>query len=228
MQFAQESRDVALAIAHRRARPPDDLLRHPQPRRNIEASRFTGQPDVQFVRRRQRPLVEAHGRIQHAVGIRPINFERDKMRGSQRECARCPEVVDHRYAKRAPLFRIGCRADLIEQHQRVRRHVCNHFADMRNVRRKSAQALLDRLIVADVRQHLLKNWKLSFTARHGQAGLRHERQQSGGLERHRLSARVRPADEQRAALGVKLQADRYSSLALPPQNVLQQRMPRVL
>ena len=142
------------------------------------------------------------------------------MRGSQRECARRPEVTDHRYAQCATFFRIGRRADLVEQHQRVRRHVYDHFADMGNVRRKSAKALFDRLIVADIRQHLLENRKRRFTRRHRHPGLRHERQQSGGLERHRLSAGVRPADEQRAALGIQLQADRHGSLALPPQNVL--------
>ena len=137
------------------------------------------------------------------------------------------EVVEHRDAQRAALLRVGGRAQLVQQHQRIRRHVQRHLADVRDVRRKRAQALLDRLVVADVRQHLLEQRELGLRRRHRQPRLRHQRQQPHGLQRHRLAAGVGAADQQGAALLVQLQAERHHRAPLPPQHVLEQRMARV-
>ncbi len=97
-----------------------------------------------------------------------------------------------------PFFRIGRAAEFVQQHQRLRRHRLQHLADVRDVGRKTAEAFLDGLLIADVRQHLLEERKLRFRRRHGQPRLRHERQQSYGLHRNRLAAGVRAADQQRA------------------------------
>ncbi len=46
VQFAQEARHVALAVAHRKARPPHDVLGHAQPRGDLQAGRFARQPQL--------------------------------------------------------------------------------------------------------------------------------------------------------------------------------------
>ncbi len=54
MQFAQEARDVALAVAHRPARAQHDVFRHPEARGDFEARRLAGQSELQMVRRLER------------------------------------------------------------------------------------------------------------------------------------------------------------------------------
>ena len=72
-----------------------------------------------------------------------------------------------------------------------------------------------------------KTGSSASVARDRKAGLRHQREQSDGLERHRLAARVRTADQQGPAIVVQFERDRHHRLALPPQHVLEQRMPGV-
>ncbi len=105
------------------------------------------------------------------------------MRGGQREGAGSAEMLHYRDAQRAALLGIGGRAHFVQQHQRVRRDVEDHLADVRNVRGKCAETLLNGLVVADIRQHLLENRELGFRRRHRQPGLRHQRQQPHGFQR---------------------------------------------
>ena len=55
------------------------------------------------------------------------------MRRDQRERARRAEVLHDRDAQRAALFRVGRRAQFVQQHQRIRRHVQRHLADVRDM-----------------------------------------------------------------------------------------------
>ena len=59
------------------------------------------------------------------------------------------------------------------------------------------------------------------------ARLRHQRQQSDGLQRHGFSAGVGAADDELAVLGVELNSKRNDGNAPRLQRPLQQRMPRV-
>ena len=148
------------------------------------------------------------------------------MRGGEGECARRAEVINHSHAQGAPFLGIGRRAQLVQQHQRIRRGVENHFADARDMGGKCAEVLLDGLVVADVREHLLENGKLGFLARHWNPGLCHQRQQPDSLERDRLAAGIGSADQQRAAISIQFQAHRHNSFSLRPQNLFEQWMPR--
>ena len=98
------------------------------------------------------------------------------MRRNQRERAGCAEMVHHRHTQRSALFRIGGGAQLVQQHEGIRRHVQNHFPNARDMRRKCAQAFLDGLVVADIRQHLLEYRQLRLLAWNRQPGLRHQDQ----------------------------------------------------
>ena len=119
------------------------------------------------------------------------------MRGDQRERTRGAEVLHQRHAQRAALLGIRGRAQFVEQHQRIRHHVQRHLADVGDVRRKRAQVLLNRLVIADIRQHSRERRKLGVLGRHRQPRQRHQAQQAHRLQRHRLAARVGTADQQR-------------------------------
>ena len=145
----------------------------------------------------------------------------------QRERAGAAEVVQDRHAQRAAFFRVGGPAQLVQQHQRIGSDLGSHVANPRDVRREGAQALLDRLVVAHVGQHLVEERELRLRAGHRQAGLRHQRQQAHGLQRDRLAAVVGPADQQRPRVAFQPQRHRHDGLSLAAQHVLEQRMPRI-
>ena len=74
---------------------------------------------------------------------------------------------------------------------------CIHRCDVPDVRRKGAQAGFDGLFVADVREHRAEHRQSrSLRRRHAKAGLRHDREQPRGLERHGLAAGVGPGNQQ--------------------------------
>ncbi len=199
MQFAEEARDVALAIAHGVAGAPHDVFGHAEPRGDLEARRFAGQAQAQMIGGLEGLLVEAHGAVDHALGGRAVDLERHQVRGDQREGAGRAEVLDDGHAERAALFGIGGRAQFVQQHQRIGRDVERHLADVGDVRGKGAEVFLDGLVVADIGQHLLEERELGLGGGHRQAGLRHQAEQSHGLQRDGLAAGVGAADQQRAA-----------------------------
>ena len=88
------------------------------------------------------------------------------------------------------------------------------------MRGERAQAFLDGLVIADVRQDLLENRQLGLLSRDRQSRLRHQHQQADRLQRYGLSARIGTADQQCAAGGVELERNRHDRLALPPQHIL--------
>ena len=79
------------------------------------------------------------------------------------------EGVEHRDAQRAAFFGIGGAAEFVDQHQRIRRGAFQHRADRHDVGGEGAEAFLNRLVVADVGQHLVE-----------QAGTRLRRRERGG------------------------------------------------
>ena len=113
------------------------------------------------------------------------------MSGRESERAVRAERFQNRDAQRPAFFRICRAAQFVQQYQRLRRHSLQHLAHARDVTRKTAEAFLNRLLVADFRQHLLEQRELRFRRRHRQRRLRHQSQQPHGLHRNRFPAGVR-------------------------------------
>ena len=111
--------------------------------------------------------------------------------------------------------------------QRIRSRLLHHRLDRRDVRRERTQRLLNRLLIANISQHLIEHRKLRFGGRYRQARVRHQREQPDRLHRYRLAAGVRAADEQNSLRAIERQRHRDDTLLLPPQHVLQQRMARL-
>ena len=227
VQLAEESRHIPLAVAQRHPRAAHDVFRHAEPGRDFQARRLPWQPQLQKKRRLESIFVESHRPVDHALRRCAIDLERHQVRGDQRERAGRAEMVHNRHAQRAAFLRIGRRAQLIEQHQRAGRHVERHFPNVRYVRRKRAEVFLNRLVIADIGQHLFEDREFGFRRRHRQRGLRHQAEQPHGLERHRFAAGVGAADEQRAALALEIERDRNGLALAPPEHVFEQRMARL-
>ena len=91
----------------------------------------------------ERLFVEAHGPVDHALGSGAIDFQGQQVRGNQRERAGHPEMLHNGDAQRAALLGVGGGAQFVQQHQRVRRHVERHFANIGDVSGKRAEVFLD-------------------------------------------------------------------------------------
>src|ERR1700753_1851545 len=90
--------------------------------------------------------------------------------------------------------------------------------------REAAETFLNRLCVADIGENIIEDRKLRLSTRDRNGGVRHQGKQAGGLHRHRLTARVRSADEQAAAAFIELERDWDDRLPLLFQDGFQQWM----
>ena len=102
------------------------------------------------------------------------------MRRGHRARMHIQQGGEHRLRQRRALRRIGARAKLVKEHERIRGHTLEDRDDVRHVTRKGG--LFDGLLVADVRENVIKNSQLRAVFRRNlQAGLRHQRKQTRGL-----------------------------------------------
>ncbi len=92
------------------------------------------------------------------------------------------------------------------------------------MRGKSAEVLLDRLVVADIGQDLFEERQFRRGARHGQTGLGHQRDHPDGLQRYGLAAGVRAADQERAAILVESQRERDDPFGALAEHINEERM----
>ncbi len=167
------------------------------------------------------------GGVEHSRRVGRINLQRGVVGGDDAEARRAPEVVGNGHGQRRALFGIGRRTQLVEQHQRMRGRLVRDEIDVGDVRRKGREVLLDRLVVADVGEHRIEDRQLGALGRDRNARLRHQRQQTNGLQRHGLAAGVGTADDDLAMLAVELDGERNDGNAPGFQRPLQQRMARV-
>ena len=188
MQFSQEPGHVALAAAHGLPGAAHDVLGHAEPLGDFQAGGLARQAQTQAKRRIQRLFIEAHGAIDHALGSGAVDFERQQVGGNQGVSAGRAEMLDDGHAQRAALFGVGGCAQFVQKHQRIGRDIERHLADVGDVRGKRAQVFLNGLIVADIGQHLVEEGELSLGGGHGKGRLRHQAEQTHGLQRHRLAA----------------------------------------
>ena len=133
-------------------------------------------------------------------------------------------MVGDRHGQCRAFFRIGGGAQLVEDHERSRSRRPRDEVDIGDVRGKSRKVLLDRLVVADIGQHGVEDREFRRVRRHGQARLRHQRQQADGLQCNRLASRVRPGYDQLALVVREFDGDRHHAQSPGAQGPLQQRM----
>ena len=81
------------------------------------------------------------------------------------------------------------------------------------------------MIVANVSENGLEDRQVCTVGRHRHTSLRHQSEQSDGLQRHGLAASVGARDNKLAAVAFELQADRNDLLILQLQVALKKRMP---
>src|SRR5579864_4884841 len=194
--------------------------------RNIDARRSSGHADAQLIGGLKSVFIEAHGGVEHARGVGGIYLERRVVRGDDAERAAAAEMVCNGHGQRRAFFRIGGGAELVQQDERMRGCGARDEINVGDVRGEGGKILLDRLVVADIGKHGIKHRQPRRGGGHGNAGLRHEREQAKSFEAHGFAAGVGAADNELAMGGVHFKRERDYLAALGFEVALQQRMAR--
>ena len=154
-----------------------------------------------MIRRAERFDVELTGGV-HDAGLRGgVDLQLRIVRGGGDRRAELSRAFDDRNGERRALGRVGAGAELVKQHQRAVAAGVQNPDDVRHVRRERGQALLDALLIADVRHDLVEHGQTA-AVRGGdvQAALRHHGEQAHGLERDGLAAGVGAGDDERIVI----------------------------
>ena len=170
----------------------------------------SGSADHQPIGRRERLDVELDARVldaRHGLGVA---LQLGIVRRGDDVGAAFAQEIEQRPSDRRALLWVGARAELVEQDQRAAVGFAQHSHNARDVARKRGEALLQALLVADVGLHPLEDrHQRALVGGHEQTGLRHQRQQAGGLEGDRFAACVRAGDQQDVELAAQVEADRH-------------------
>ena len=176
----------------------NDLLRQPQPPadgKGIAAPRHADEQPVGGGKGRHIKFAAA---VFHAGGLQGVHLHLGVMGGGRQPYPPLPQRRNDGNRQRRTLGGVGAGTQFVGQHQAV---VVGNFQDLNdfyNVRRKGGKALLDALLIADIRQHMGKDSRTAAAChrQHHAAG-RHQRQKPQRFECNRFTAGIRPGDDQR-------------------------------
>ena len=173
-----------------------------------------GKPDLQLISGRQRLLVEPHRRVEHRLRVRAVNLQRRQVRGSERESPGRAKMIHQRHAQRAALFRIGCRTDLVQQHQRIRRHIERHLAQAAHTCAENVLRFCSIDWLSPISASTCSKTGSSADAHGtGRPACAIRAIKPDGLQSDGFAARIRTADQQGAALAIQRQAERHHAAA---------------
>ena len=153
------------------ARPLDDARVEPEPAGDLERVRRAGPAERERVGGRERLGVEADGAVERAGRrARPL-LDLGVVRRRDRQRRALRELVEQGPRERRALDRVGAGGDLVEQHERARRRRLEHVHEVAEVPRERRERGRDRLLVADVGEHVGEDGHARPLGRHVQAAL---------------------------------------------------------
>ena len=193
------------------ARGLDDARVEPEPLGDLERVRRPRPPERDAIERRVRVGIEAGARVRDALGrARPL-LQLRVMGRHERQPRLLGEPRHERLRERGALDGIRARGELVEEDERALAGGVQDRDDARDVAREGREAHLDRLPVADVREHLVEDGQRGRLGRRAQPRLMQQRGEPERLQRDRLAARVRAADHERAQ-AAEVEVDRHGGL----------------
>src|SRR5580704_16254054 len=203
----------------------DNPRRQSQPLRNRDAARPSWHANHQPVRRPQVHFIKFHRCVYDPWRLRSVGLQPVMVRRRQHDAIFLAKLFQQRHRERRALFRRRARSHFVHQHQRHRRSLRQHRFQVQHVRRKRRKVRRDRLLVANIHQHAVKQRQHRPLRRHRNSRLRRKRRDTRRLQRHGFSAGVRPADHQQAFLASEGQRHRHNRAIFAPQLIFQNRMP---
>jgi len=204
-------------ILHRRllrarqlAGPLQQIVRESHAPGNLEGVRRARHPFLVPIGGTQRLLIEFHGPVLDALRLVGVHLERAVVGGGNGAGARRRQPFEHRLRQRSALVRVRASARLVDQDERIVAPRLQHVPQVRDVRAKGRQVVLNRLLVANVRHNPVEQRKRGVRRhRQGQTVGEHQRKQPDGLHRDRLSARVGARDDERVEIVSELKVERH-------------------
>ena len=147
--------------------------------------------------------VKFAGGVDHPGGAHGVYLQLRVVGGSRHPAAVFAAEFDEADGQRCALRRVGARSQLVKQHQRLVVALIYDLDNVFHMGGEGGQALLDALLVADVRQHLGENGNgAAVVGGNVQAALGHKGQKPDGLQSDGLAAGVGAGDDQ----GIKVHA----------------------
>ena len=104
-------------------------------------------------------------------------------------------MLGDRNRQRSAFFGIGSGTKFVEQHQRICSRSARNEIDVRNMRRKRREILLDRLIVPNVGENGVEDRHVGAIGGNGDSRLRHQSEQTEGFQSDGFAAGVRASDD---------------------------------
>ncbi len=148
--FVQQFFGFEIGSGHHRARFVNDRAVEAEPFGNGKRIRAARQADGEAIRGRERLQIKFHagvGDSRRGVGV---HFKFGVVRGGERGHALIEQIRKDGAGDGRAFGRVGAGAEFVEDDERARVGLLQNFDDVGDVRRKSGQALLDGLFVADV------------------------------------------------------------------------------
>ena len=178
-----------------RGEGPPRAIRAPARPRGAAPSREAGVKPVVG-----RPVASSNSMAaQTASGRAPRSSERREVSGHRGRVPAREVLLQERDRERAPFFRIGRASDLVDEREPARSRLGEHRVERLHRRGERRAAGQDLLRVADLRADRAEDGHArGRTAEERQTRLRHQGEESGGLEHDGLAAGVRTGDDEQA------------------------------
>ena len=155
--------------------PVDDLRGEAQTAADLEGVGLAGDADIEPVGGTEPIHVEFHGGVLHPIPGQGEGLDLAVMGGGHGPAALLLEPFQDGLGKSSPLQGVRARAQLIEKHQGVLVRLLDDGHQVGHMGAEGGQALLDGLLVADVRKDLIEDGDLApLLRRQEQAAHGHE------------------------------------------------------
>ena len=142
--------------------------------------------------------IEPGRRVRGAVGRARPFLQLGVVRRHDRQPRLLGEPRQERLGERGSLDRIGARRELVDEDERAVGRRVEDRHQVPDVAGEGREAHLDRLLVADVGEHLVEDRQRRGRGGRAQPGLVEQRREAERLQGDRLAAGVRPAEDERS------------------------------
>ena len=177
--------------------PIDDLRGEAQTAADLEGIGLAGDADIESVGGTEPIHIEFHGGVLHPIPGQGEGLDLAVVSGGHGPAALGLEPLQDGLGESRALQGVRARAQLVKKDQRVLVRLLDDGHQVGHMGAEGGQALLDGLLVADVRKDLIEDGYLApFLRRQEQAAHGHEGKETHGLQCHRLAAGIGAGDDE--------------------------------
>ena len=178
--------------------PVHDTLLHAQTAGNGESVGLSRDPNQQPIGGAQGGDIKFTAAVFHSLCLQGVGLQLRVMGGTGKLGALQAQLFNDGGGQRRSLYRIGARAQLVQQHKAVLPGKLQNMNDIRHMGGKGGKRLLDALFVSDVRQNVaVHRYPAVVPRRDHETTHGHQSQKAQGFQGHGFTAGVGAGDDQR-------------------------------